>query len=184
MRCNLFSVIEKWGWEDEILQQMEAGSPGAVLRPCGCFYVWHESNLNSSLLSRFPLKRRCTCLTSWCLAPWPFAMVSPPSWRIKRSWRWTHLERRLFCCGPLPAGLLSPAGPSRLQRHRRLPDWSVWSKANQCLWHSGTRVWGRLGAAWWLFMFLWCVSASVFRWPMSCASTQPRGASSQTELAL
>lgn len=39
----------------------------------------------------------------------------------------------LFWCRRLPAGLVSPAGPSRLQRHRWLPDWSVWSEANQRL---------------------------------------------------
>lgn len=86
VRMKFFSKWEDW-----------AETWRAVLRHRGCFYVWRESNLNCPLLSRFPLKRKCTCLTSWCLAPWPFAMVSPPSWRIKKSWRWTHLKR--WCHG-------------------------------------------------------------------------------------
>lgn len=96
--------------------------------------------------SRLPLKIRCTCLISWCLAPWPFGMDSPPSWWIKKYWRWPPWTRDtgLSWWTWLLAGLFPPTGPSWLQRNSWLSDWSVWSKDNQRLWHTGTRVWGRL----------------------------------------
>lgn len=76
------------------------------------------------------------------------------------------------------------SGHSWLQGHCWMSFWSVWSKANQCLWHTGKYVCVNTFQGQQMLWHMCLLFFSLFRWQMSCASTQKPGGFFQTESAL